>query len=85
MADDEVTRNLEGMDELDFTGWNRADWHGVFARYHTGQVLATTIRPPPSALAGIPPPLVRSSPQAHEPVVSALVIQLQVRDFTCLR
>jgi hypothetical protein len=39
MADDEVTRNLEGMDELDFTGWNRADWHGVFARYHTGDVL----------------------------------------------
>jgi hypothetical protein len=39
MADDEVTRNLEGMDELDFTGWNRADWHGVFARYHTDDVL----------------------------------------------
>jgi ketosteroid isomerase-like protein len=39
MADDEVTRNLEGMDELDFTGWNRADWHGVFARYHTDEVL----------------------------------------------
>jgi hypothetical protein len=26
MADDEVTRNLQGMDELDFKGWNRADW-----------------------------------------------------------
>jgi hypothetical protein len=25
MADDEVTRNLQGMDELDFKGWNRAD------------------------------------------------------------
>jgi len=24
-ADDEVTRNLRGMNELDFTGWNRAD------------------------------------------------------------
>jgi hypothetical protein len=31
MADDEVTRNLQGMDELDFKGWNRADWQGVFA------------------------------------------------------
>jgi hypothetical protein len=27
MADDEVTRNLQGMDELDFKGWNGADWH----------------------------------------------------------
>jgi len=25
MADDEVTRNLKGMDELDFVGWNSAD------------------------------------------------------------
>ena len=39
MADDEVTRNLKGMDELDFVGWNSADWHGVFARYHTDDVL----------------------------------------------
>ena len=39
MADDEVTGNLKGMDELDFAGWNSADWHGVFARYHTGDVL----------------------------------------------
>jgi hypothetical protein len=39
MADDEVTRNLEGMDELDFTGWNGADWNGVFAHYHTNDVL----------------------------------------------
>ena len=39
MADDNVTRNLDGMDELDFTGWNRADWSGVFAHYHTDDVL----------------------------------------------
>ena len=39
MADDEVTRNLKGMDELDFVGWNSADWHGVFAHYHTDDVL----------------------------------------------
>jgi len=28
MADNTVTHNLENMDELDFTGWNRADWEG---------------------------------------------------------
>jgi hypothetical protein len=39
MADDEVARNLQSMDELDFTGWNQADWQGVFARYHTDDVL----------------------------------------------
>ena len=39
MADEEVTRNLEGMDEVDFTGWNRADWDGVFAHDHTDDVL----------------------------------------------
>ena len=39
MADDTVTHNLENMDELDFTGWNRADWEGVFARHHTDDVL----------------------------------------------
>jgi uncharacterized Rossmann fold enzyme len=39
MADDEVTRNLQSMDELDFIGWNAADWDGVFARHHTDDVL----------------------------------------------
>jgi hypothetical protein len=39
MANDEVVRNLRSMDELDFTGWNQADWQGVFARYHTDDVL----------------------------------------------
>jgi hypothetical protein len=39
MANDEVIRNLRSMDELDFTGWNHADWQGVFARYHTDDVL----------------------------------------------
>ena len=39
MADDTVTRNLENMDELDFKGWNGADWDGVFARHHTDGVL----------------------------------------------
>src|SRR4051794_41881368 len=39
MAGDEVTRNLQGMDELDFNGWNRADWHGAFAHSHTDDVV----------------------------------------------
>jgi len=24
--DDAVDRNLQGMNELDFVGWNKADW-----------------------------------------------------------
>ncbi|MEV6812210.1 hypothetical protein [Micromonospora sp. NPDC051296] len=39
MTDDQVTRNLKAMDELDFNGWNSADWNGAFARYHTDDVL----------------------------------------------
>ena len=39
MADETVERNLRGMDELDFAGWNKADWAGVFTRYHTDDVL----------------------------------------------
>ena len=39
MNDDQVSANLQGMDDLDFTGWNSADWHGVFARHHTDDVL----------------------------------------------
>jgi hypothetical protein len=29
--DDAVDRNLQGMDDLDFVGWNNADWTCVFA------------------------------------------------------
>ena len=29
MEQDDVTTNLEGMNVLDFEGWNSADWHGV--------------------------------------------------------
>jgi hypothetical protein len=39
MALDGVTRNLNSMDDLDFTGWNGADWDGLFARCHTDDVL----------------------------------------------
>lgn len=48
MADDEVTSNLQGMNELDFNGWNRADWHGVFARCHTDDVLVEVKGQPPT-------------------------------------
>jgi hypothetical protein len=48
MADDEVTRNLQGMDELDFKGWNRADWQGVFAQLHTDDVLVEVNGQPPT-------------------------------------
>jgi uncharacterized Rossmann fold enzyme len=37
--DETVARNLQRMDELDFAGWNEADWEGVFTRYHTDDVL----------------------------------------------
>lgn len=39
MSDDTVSSNLQGMDDLDFDGWNKADWHGVFAHHHTEDVL----------------------------------------------
>ena len=38
MEQDQVAANLKGMDDLDFTGWNNADWHGVFAHHHTDDV-----------------------------------------------
>lgn len=39
MSDDQVEKNLQGMDDLDFDGWNTADWNGVFAHHHTEDVL----------------------------------------------
>ena len=39
MASDDVSRNLRSMDDLDFNAWNNADWHGLFKRYHTDDVL----------------------------------------------
>ena len=38
MVDDAVTRNLSNMDELDFAGWNAADWEGALASHHTDDV-----------------------------------------------
>ena len=48
MTDDTVTRNLQGMDELDFTGWNGADWDGVFASQHTDDVVVQVHGQPPT-------------------------------------
>src|SRR6185312_10621511 len=39
MAEEQVGRNTKGMDDLDFDGWNKADWNGVFADHHTSDVL----------------------------------------------
>ena len=38
MADEQVQANLKRMDDLDFEGWNNADWRGVFAHLHTDDV-----------------------------------------------
>ena len=35
---DEVRSNLDGMDTLDFQGWNNADWNGEFSDHHTEDV-----------------------------------------------
>ena len=37
--DNAVDRNLKSMDNLDFVGWNNADWTGVFSHHHTDDVL----------------------------------------------
>ena len=39
MAQDQVERNLQGMDDLDFDGWNKGDWDGVFADHHTSDTM----------------------------------------------
>ena len=48
MSDDQVEANLKGMDDLDFVGWNEADWHGVFARQHTHDVVVDFNGRPPT-------------------------------------
>lgn len=48
MANDDVTRNLKNMDDLDFKAWNGADWHGQFAHFHTDDVLVDVHGQPPT-------------------------------------
>ena len=38
MMEDQINANLKAMDDLDFEGWNNADWQGVFATQHTDDV-----------------------------------------------
>ena len=47
-ATSQVVRNLTGMDELDFNGWNKADWNGVFAQHHTDDVVVYGKGQPPT-------------------------------------
>ena len=47
-SDDAVDSNLKGMDDLDFVGWNNADWTGVFAHHHTDDVLVAWQGQPPT-------------------------------------
>lgn len=48
MTDNEVDRNLEGMEALDFRGWNTADWEGVFSEQHTADVVVQVHGQPPT-------------------------------------
>ena len=42
MSDEQVQANLKAMDDLDFIGWNNADWDGVFAHHHTDDSTSTS-------------------------------------------
>jgi hypothetical protein len=74
MQDQKVDRNLKGMDDLDFDGWNKADWDGVFAHHHTDDVLvASRSTLPHVRLSSIPLGAPRPS-SPHTPSPSDLVI-----------
>jgi hypothetical protein len=38
MTEAQTNAHLKAMDDLDFEGWNNADWQGVFAHQHTDDV-----------------------------------------------
>lgn len=38
MRKNRVEQNLKGMDDLDFDGWNKADWNGAFSHHHADDV-----------------------------------------------
>ena len=48
MSDEQVQANLKAMDDLDFIGWNNADWDGVFAHHHTDDVYVDYKGMPPT-------------------------------------
>lgn len=49
MTDEQVSANLKAMDEVDFLGWNKADWTGVFADRHTADVRVDSKGTPPTS------------------------------------
>jgi hypothetical protein len=49
MTEDQIKANLKAMDDLDFEGWNNADWQGVFAHQHTDDVYVEVKGQEPSA------------------------------------
>ena len=51
MSDEQVQANLKAMDDLDFIGWNNADWDGVFAHHHTDDVYVDFKGAPPTAVS----------------------------------
>ena len=48
MHTETVTRNLNKMDDLDFSAWNGADWTGVFSQLHRNDVLVEVHGYPPT-------------------------------------
>ena len=48
MTNDDVTRHLESMNDLDFKAWNGADWDGLFAHLHTDDVFVDVQGQPPT-------------------------------------
>jgi hypothetical protein len=49
MTEDQIKANLKAMDDLDFEGWNNADWQSVFAHQHTDDVYVEVKGQEPSA------------------------------------
>lgn len=88
MADEQVERNLKGMDDLDFTGWNNADWNGVFADHHTDDVLVDWKGQEPTR--GIQPHIdamkayVESTGSSTPPQIAAHPIKFGSGEWTCV-
>lgn len=88
MANEDVTQNLEGMDELDFKGWNGADWHGLFAHYHTDDVLVVVNGQPPTrgieAHIAAMKAMVESTGGTTPPQITSHPIRFGSGEWTCV-
>jgi hypothetical protein len=88
MADDQVARNLNSMDELDFRAWNGADWYGLFAHYHTSDALVDVHGQP--ATHGIEEhiqamkALVRDAGGGAPPQITSHPIKFGSGEWTCV-